>query len=150
MTKHFCLTLNLIDCLKTGVWKVLTEWLLPFRKRSMSTGACLSVRVRACWLLLLLLPGPAAVFAVCASSPCIMDGTWWHIFLLMSLMSGCLCVWPVFCKAGSGGKKTNIFFCASLLGIELESVVFTSSCLLQFREGDEREEGVFNKASKNK
>lgn len=28
MTTHFCLTLNLIDCLRAGVWKVLTERLL--------------------------------------------------------------------------------------------------------------------------
>lgn len=32
MTTHFCLTLNLIDCLKVGVWEVLTvcckHWLV--------------------------------------------------------------------------------------------------------------------------
>lgn len=38
------------------------------------------------------------------------------------------------------GKKKRFFFSpTSLLEIELESAFFTSSCLLQLREGDERE-----------
>lgn len=97
MTRHFCLTLNLIDCLKATVWKVLTEWLLPLRKRSVSpTCACVCAGCCCCQDLAQSVrcvpPFPKPL--------CIIDGTRWHIFLLISLMSSFLCVWT-----GSAEKK---------------------------------------------
>lgn len=148
MTTHFCLTLYLIDCLKATVWKVLTEWLLSLRERSVSTTTCACVCAGCCCC------QDLAQSVRCVppfSKPlCIMDGTWWHIFLLMSLMSSFLCVRTVFLRDGKWEeKKIYIFFLPFLL-FAARSWIGTCFFLVCYSSERETRDRGANKASDDK